>query len=284
MSVGVEAAWSVRCVARATAKARGSVTNAATGWTQRAPLRTETPTRKVVTIVFADLTGSTAIGERTDPEAFRALIGPFFTAMRTEVEPREGSIAKFQGDGVMAVFGIPDVREDDALRALDAAIGMRAALERLSGELQIAEGTTLSLKVGVNTGEVVFAERDEDIVGDCVNVASRLEGAAAPGEILVGEDTWRVTRSDATFEAIAPLVLKGKTEPVPAYRLVSVERAEAAQTRFVGRDVDLQTLVAAFERAVDRVPRSSSRSSDRPVSARPVWRASSAPRSATERS
>src|SRR5207249_5607188 len=128
----------------------------------------------------------------------------------------------------------PEVREDDALRALDAAIGMQNALDRLSADAAREHGiAVLHLKVGINTGEVVVAEGDEDLVGDCVNVASRLEGAAAPGETLVGEETWRLTRSSATYEGVAPLTLKGKAEPVSAYRLVTLERtAEAASTTF----------------------------------------------------
>ncbi len=204
-------------------------------------------TRKTVTIFFSDLTGSTALGERMDPESVRTLMAPVYAAMRNEVEARGGVVAKFVGDGVMAVFGVPDVREDDAMRALDAAFGMRQTIDRLSQDLPSA----LSLKVGVNTGEVVIGAGDEDIVGDCVNVAARLEGACAPGEILVGEETWRLTRASAAYEPVAPLSLKGKAQPVPAYRLVSLERTqEAGTSTFVGRDGELGGLLEAFEEAV----------------------------------
>jgi class 3 adenylate cyclase/ketosteroid isomerase-like protein/tetratricopeptide (TPR) repeat protein len=205
-------------------------------------------TRKTVTVFFSDLTGSTALGERLDPESVRALMAPVYASMRSEVERRDGTVAKFVGDGVMAVFGVPEVREDDAVRALDAAAGMRAAIDRLSADLPVR----LSLKIGMNTGEVVIGAGDEDIVGDCVNVASRLEGAAAPGEVLVGEDTWRLTRSDATYEPVAPLTLKGKSQPVPAYRLVSLERTqEPGSATFVGRDAELDRLVGAFDDAIE---------------------------------
>jgi len=213
-----------------------------------APVPIVAPTRKIVTILFSDLTGSTGLGERLDPESVRAIMTPVYASMRNEVEARGGIVTKFVGDGVMAAFGIRDIREDDAIRAVDAAVGMQQAIARLSLDLPVA----LSLKVGVNTGEVVVGLGDEDIVGDCVNVASRLEGAAAPGEVLVGEETWRLTRASATYEAVAPLTLKGKAQPVRAYRLVSLERTQEAGTAtFVGRDDDLARLIGAFDEAVE---------------------------------
>ena len=216
-------------------------------------LRAEsTPTRKTVTVLFSDLGGSTALGERMDPESVRSLMSPIYSSMRREVEVRGGQVTKFVGDGVMAVFGVPEVREDDALRALDAAIGMREALDLLAADIAREHGAVMSIKFGINTGEVVIAEGDPDIVGDMVNVASRLEGVAAPGEVLVGEDTWRLTRSDATYEPVAPLTLKGEAQPVPAYKLVALERTQEAGTAtFVGRDAELSQLVRAFDTAVD---------------------------------
>jgi class 3 adenylate cyclase/ketosteroid isomerase-like protein/tetratricopeptide (TPR) repeat protein len=211
------------------------------------PAQDGAPTRKIVTVLFSDLTGSTALGERMDPESVRAIMTPVYASMRNEVEAKGGVVTKFVGDGVMAAFGVPEVREDDAMRAVDAAVAMQQAIARLSLDLPVV----LSLKVGVNTGEVVVGSGDEDIVGDCVNVASRLEGAAAPGEVLVGEETWRLTRSSATYEPVAPLALKGKAQPVPAYRLVSLERTQEAGTAaFVGRAGELGVLQGLFEEAV----------------------------------
>lgn len=215
------------------------------------PAPDATASRRTVTVLFSDLTGSTSLGERMDPESVRALMAPIYAAMRSEVETRGGHVSKFVGDGVMAVFGIPEVREDDAMRALDSAVGMQQALDRLAADVAREHGAILQLKVGVNTGEIVVGAGDEDIVGDCVNVASRLEGAAAPGEILVGEDTWRLTRSMATYEPVAPLTLKGKSGPVPAYRLVSLEQTtEARIATFVGRDAELARLLDVFEETV----------------------------------
>src|SRR4051794_19451758 len=208
-------------------------------------------TRKTLTIVFADLQGSTGLQERMDPESVRALMGRYYAAMREAVDAHGGKIVKFVGDGAMAVFGVPEVAEDDALRALRAAVDMQIAFETLAHEHDLA------LRVGVNTGEVVVDADDADVVGDAVNVASRLEGAAGPGEIVVGEETWRLTRHAARFDAPTALILKGRTEAVAAHRLLGIdEEAEAAPSPFVGRVEELQTLRGLFDETVDhRQPR-----------------------------
>ncbi len=205
--------------------------------------------RKVVTVLFADLSGSTALEERMDAESVRSILDRFYAGMRTEVERHSGRVVKFTGDGVMAAFGVPDVHEDDAARAVDAALSMREELEQLADDLQL----DVALNIGINTGEVVVSETDDDVVGDAVNVAARLEGAAQGGEILVGEDTWRLTRSTSRYEPVVPLTLKGKAEPVPAYRLLSVDErtADSAAAPFVGREAELGKLLTAFEEAVD---------------------------------
>src|SRR5438067_1718248 len=180
-------------------------------------------TRKTLTIVFADLQGSTGLQERMDPESVRALMDRYYAAMREAVEAHGGKVVKFVGDGAMAVFGVPEVAEDDALRAVRAAVDMQTAFEPLAGEHDLA------LRVGVNTGEVVVDADDADVVGDAVNVAARLEGAAGPGEVVVGEDTWRLTRHAARFQAPTALALKGRAEAVAAHRLVALdEEADAA--------------------------------------------------------
>ncbi len=205
--------------------------------------------RKVVTVLFADLTGSTALEERMDAESVRSILDRFYAAMRTEIERHGGRVVKFTGDGAMAAFGVPEVHEDDAARAVDAALAMRNELEQLASDLSL----DLSLKIGINTGEVVVSASDDDVVGDAVNVASRLEGAATAGEVLVGEDTWRLTRSTSRYESVPPLTLKGKSEPVPAYRLLAVDErtAEAATAPFVGRDAELRKLLQVFEECVE---------------------------------
>jgi class 3 adenylate cyclase/tetratricopeptide (TPR) repeat protein len=195
--------------------------------------------RKTVTVVFSDVTGSTALGESTDPEALRALLARYFERMKAIVESHGGTVEKFIGDAVMAVFGIPAAHEDDALRACRAAVEMRDALPELG----------IRGRIGVNTGEVVTGTSERLATGDAVNVAARLEQTAEPGEVLIGETTHELVRGAVFVEAVEPLSLKGKSKPVPALRLVSVlvvpERSHTS--RFVGRDAELQSLAAAWE-------------------------------------
>src|SRR6266496_980198 len=168
--------------------------------------------RKVVSVLFCDVVGSTALGESMDPEVLRALLARYFDRMREVVERHGGSVEKFIGDAVMAVFGVPAVHEDDALRACRAAVEMREAFAGLG-----VEG-----RIGVSTGEVVTGTEERLATGDVLNVAARLQQAAQPGEILIGEETLRLTRDAVEVESVEPLQLKGKSEPVPAYRLLSV--------------------------------------------------------------
>jgi class 3 adenylate cyclase len=197
--------------------------------------------RKTVTVLFCDVTGSTSLGESTDPEALRALLARYFERMKAIVESHGGTVEKFIGDAVMAVFGVPQVHEDDALRAVRAAVEMRDALPELG----------LQARIGVNTGEVVTGTEERLATGDAVNVAARLEQAAQPGEILIGEETLALVRDAVEAEPVAPLELKGKADPVPAHRLLAVsgelERVHAA--RFVGRERELDALGEAWERA-----------------------------------
>jgi class 3 adenylate cyclase len=197
--------------------------------------------RKTVTVVFCDVTGSTALGESTDPEALRALLARYFDCMRGIVESHGGTVEKFIGDAVMAVFGVPQVHEDDAVRACRAAVEMREALPALG----------VQARIGVNTGLVVTGTAERLATGDAVNVAARLEQAAAPGAILIGEETLRLVRDSVDVESVEPLALKGKAEPVPAFRLESV-RAEPERghgTPFVGRALESAALARVWERA-----------------------------------
>jgi class 3 adenylate cyclase len=151
--------------------------------------------RKIVTVVFSDVTGSTAMGESLDPESLRSMMTRYFDRMRAVLERHGGTVEKFIGDAVMAVFGIPQVHEDDALRAVRAAAEMSEALAELNEELERDHGVTIATRTGVNTGEVVAGTGGQTIAtGDAVNVAARLEQAAKPGEILIGEDTLRLVR------------------------------------------------------------------------------------------
>ena len=193
-------------------------------------------------MLFCDLAGSTALGESTDPEALRALLARYFDRMRGIVEHHGGSVEKFIGDAVMAVFGVPVVHEDDALRACRAALGMRAALPELG-----IEG-----RIGVNTGEVVAGTEERLATGDAVNVAARLEQAAAPGEVLIGAETVRLAQDAIEADPVEPLALKGKSEPVAAYRLIAVSGegpARRLDAPMVGRGQELGALLAAWERA-----------------------------------
>ena len=222
--------------------------------TQLADARAPQETRKVVTIVFSDLKGSTSLGEALDSEALREVMTRYFDAMSHELERHGGVIEKFIGDAVMAVFGLPRLHEDDALRAVRAAAGMQAALEELNGELQRVYGVQLANRTGVNTGEVVAgdpASGQRLVTGDAVNVAARLEQAAGEREVLLGELTYRLVRDGVDVEEVEPLTLKGKSEPVPAYRLVGLRDASETETRsgtpLVGRDDELRALGDALD-------------------------------------
>ncbi len=220
-----------------------------------APLSAEEPAaralRKTVTVLFCDVTGSTVLGERLDPESLRRVMAHYFETMRLVIERHGGTVEKFIGDAVMAVFGVPVLHEDDALRGVRAAAAMREALVGLNADLSRDYGTTLELRIGVNSGEVVTGTEERLVTGDAVNVAARLEQAAQPGEILLGEATLLMSRDAVEAEPLEPLELKGKSEPVPAWRLVSVS-AEAAERRsdspLVGREQELATLGEAWER------------------------------------
>jgi class 3 adenylate cyclase/tetratricopeptide (TPR) repeat protein len=226
----------------------------------------ETPAadvRKVVTIVFADVTGSTALGERLDPEALRRVMGRYFDEMAAVIQRHGGTVEKFIGDAVMAVFGIPRLHEDDALRAVRAAIGMGEALATLNGDLERMYGERLGMRIGVNTGEVVAGDPTAGqrlVTGDPVNVSARLEQAAAPDEVLLGLPTYRLVRDAVDVEPVEPLTLKGKQERVPAYRLLAVSAHTAGHERhldspMIGRTEELSVLEHALERAVtDRTP------------------------------
>jgi class 3 adenylate cyclase/tetratricopeptide (TPR) repeat protein len=211
--------------------------------------------RKTVSVLFCDVTGSTALGERLDPETLREVIGRYFDEMRAVIERHGGTIEKFIGDAVMAVFGVPRVREDDALRAVRAAADMQSALAAANAGLEKEFGTRIQARIGVHTGEVIAgdpASGESFVSGDAVNIAARLEQAAEPGEVLIGEPTYRLVRAAVIAEPLEPLTLKGKSEPVPAYRVVVVESgAEMLPRRLdaplVGRDRELGALRATYE-------------------------------------
>ena len=214
--------------------------------------------RKTVTVLFCDLTGSTALGERLDPEALRELIRRYFDEMRSVIERHGGTVEKFIGDAVMAVFGVPRVREDDALRAVRAAAEMQTALAEANAGMERDFGTRIEARIGVDTGEVIAgdpATGESFVSGDAVNVAARLEQAADPGEVLLGEPTYRLVRAAVIAEPLEPLTVKGKAEPVAAYRLVVVESGSEMLPRrldapLVGRERELAELTRTFDQVV----------------------------------
>jgi predicted ATPase/class 3 adenylate cyclase len=212
--------------------------------------------RKTVSIVFSDLAGSTKLGEALDSEALREVMLRYFEVMRQALEHHGGTVEKYIGDAVMAVFGLPRVHEDDALRAVRAAAAMQKELAELNDELERRWGVRLTNRTGVNTGEVVAGDPalgQRLVTGDAVNVAARLEQAAPGLEILIGEPTYRLVRDAVEVEAVEPLELKGKAERVPAYRLIAVsETADGARRQerpLVGRERELAVLQAELDLA-----------------------------------
>ena len=211
--------------------------------------------RKVVTILFCDVTGSTALGERLDSESLRKVMERYFAVARDVLTRHGGSVEKFIGDAVMAVFGIPTVHEDDALRAARAGHELREGLEVLNADLRNEFGTELQVRIGINTGEVVTSAGGTLATGDAVNVAARLEQAAQPGEILIGARTRDLAEGALEVELVEAIEAKGKSEAVPAYRLLGVRADAPAFARrfdapFVGRDGELGQLRQAYARAV----------------------------------
>lgn len=225
-----------------------------------APLAEAVPAgqaRKTVTVVFCDVVDSTPLGDSLDPEAVRRVMTTFFAEMRAVLERHGGVVEKYIGDAVMAVFGVPTLHEDDALRAIRAAIDMRSALVALNEGFERTGGVSIATRTGVNTGEVVVGGGGggPNVVGDAVNVAARLQHAAAPGEILLGRDTYRLVREFVSAEPLPSLALKGKAEPVTAYRLVELTRGFSeppvrAEPRLVGRSEELRLLRGVFDQAV----------------------------------
>ncbi len=197
-----------------------------------APAEAPPEERRQVTVLFGDLSGYTAIAERMDPEAVKALVDRALMRLGREVERFGGTVDKYIGDNVMAIFGAPVAHEDDAQRGVRAGLGMQAAMAEVNEGLP--PGEHMDLRVGVNTGEVLAGSVGQDytVIGDTVNVAARLQSAARPGSVTVGKRTMRATRDAVRYEALEPLELKGKAEPVPAWEVLGLTQAQQ-----VGADV-----------------------------------------------
>jgi predicted ATPase/class 3 adenylate cyclase len=223
--------------------------------------------RRIVTIMFADITGSTPLADRLDPEDMRAILTGYFNLMTEQIRKHGGTVEKYIGDAVMAVFGAPIAHEDDPDRAIRAALDMQTALASFNEQrlAQDTQATRLQMRIGVNTGEVAIPSnqthqrQDFLITGDAVNVAARLQQVAAPDTILVGERSYFTTKDVFEFRPIAPLQLKGKPEPIAAYVVLGLRKPspaiiqhprgiEGRQARLVGRSLELTLMHANYAR------------------------------------
>jgi predicted ATPase/class 3 adenylate cyclase len=214
--------------------------------------------RKTVTVLFLDVVGSTEMGERLDPESTRRVLSRLFDVVRPVLEHHGGTVEKFIGDAVMAVFGIPAVHEDDALRACRAALEIQDEIVRLNKELERDRAMMISTRTGLNTGEVIAGDSSSGqtlVTGDAVNTAARLEQSAPPGSILIGTPTYRLVADAVDVEPVEPVTAKGKADPVAAYRLLSVVpgmpvRMRRLDSPMVGRERELAMLLEAFDRSI----------------------------------
>lgn len=217
--------------------------------------------RKFATALFADLVGSTALAEREDPEVVQSVVGRTFDRMAEEIGRHEGLLEKFMGDAVLAVFGVPRAHEDDAERAVRAALEMQAILSELNRGFAAEGKPTLGMRIGIEAGEVLVdverasGPRDRMLTGDAVNTAARLQTAAEPGHIVVGPTVYASTKDVIEYQKLEPLALKGKAEPVPAWRTLRIKartRGErphlGMEARLVGRDEELAVLTQTFHR------------------------------------
>ncbi|EST34389.1 adenylate/guanylate cyclase domain-containing protein [Streptomyces roseochromogenus] len=227
------------------------------------PATPEPPTaeeRRVVTVLFCDLVGSTLLSGLLDAELLRSILLRYFALMERRITAHGGTVEKFIGDAVMAVFGLTATQEDDARRALDAARDMLATLDGLNTELDRDHGVRLGARIGVHTGEVVTtadpARREALVSGEVVNIAARLQAAAGPGEILLSDRTWRAAAPGLTVAEVGPLRLKGVAGPVKACRLLGLAEPEPDSARrfdvpFVGRERYLSELDLAWRRVAE---------------------------------
>jgi class 3 adenylate cyclase/tetratricopeptide (TPR) repeat protein len=228
----------------------------------------ESEQRRVVTILFADLSSSTTLGESLDAEEMRALLASFFSAMTRVIHRHGGAVEKYIGDAIMAVFGLPIAHEDDPIRAVRAALEMQDQLRELNAERMIPDGapaSDLHMRIGVNTGEVAAAGEAREgqdflITGDPVNVAARLQQLAEPGSVLVGPRAFRATRGVIKYRALAPVPLRGKSRPVAVWEAVGPldngapstgpRGLDGARAPLVGREVEMALLDAVSTRAL----------------------------------
>ncbi len=215
--------------------------------------------RKNVTVLFADLVNSTAMAERIDPEALAELLSSYFTAMRSVIERHGGSVEKYIGDAVVGMFGVPTSHEDDAVRAVRAALAMHDALDALNAEVEQRFGVRLAARIGINTGDVALSREGTGgqpagmAIGHTMNMAARLEQAAGAGEVLIGERTHELAVASIEDESVGSLEVKGSSAPIEAWRVVgTVDRSRAGwegKGLFVGREKEISIIQAAMATA-----------------------------------
>ena len=179
---------------------------------------------KTVTLIFSDIVGSTALGTQLDPEVLAHVTGAYYETMKPIVEERGGTVIKFIGDALVAVWGLSEARQDDALRACDAAVAMRERMDELNDELERARGVRIGARAGITTGPVA-GQGDTLVAGDTQNVASSVQGAAEPGEYLLAEPTYQLVRDAVTVDLVGDVEIKGKTERMRAWKLLQVDGA-----------------------------------------------------------
>ncbi len=214
--------------------------------------------RRKATIIFADLSGYTAVSERLDPERMKSVVDRALRRLGDEIERFGGTIDKYIGDNVMGVFGAPVSHEDDPERAVRAGLAMQAAMDEINDRIASDVEARFALRVGINSGEVLAGRIGDGytVIGDPVNVAARLQAAAEPGTVIVGETTHRLTRPAVEYVALEPLELKGKAEPVAAWEAVRAvvrgrtPRRSRVSTPLVGRERESEQLMALFDRVV----------------------------------
>ncbi len=218
---------------------------------------TRAEVRKTVTVLFCDVADSTPLGEALDPESLRAVMSQYFEVVQAVLEGHGGTVEKFIGDAVVAVFGVPVLHEEDALRAVRAAVEIGAELARLNEQFERTWGVMIANRIGVDTGEVIAgdpAQGQNFVVGDSVNTAARLEQAARSHEILIGEQTYRLVRDAVVAEPVGAIEAKGKAGPVQAWRVLGIVPGAPGWSRrldspLVGREEELELLQAMFDEA-----------------------------------
>jgi class 3 adenylate cyclase len=221
------------------------------------PRRVRRGSRKIVTVLFVDVVDFTALSEELDPESVRSLMERYFAVADELITHHGGYIEKFIGDAVMAVFGIPTLHDDDALRAVTAAVQLAAGLDSLNAEFRATWGTSIAVRIGADSGEAIVGVREQDqlyVTGPAVITAARLEQAAAPGEILIGEGTYQLVRDAVIAEGLGPIPLKGKHDDIAAWRVHGIDLDAVGWRRrpdapMVGRTSEVDHLLAMFDRA-----------------------------------